>query len=637
MKKQSVAASAGDRCAIIMFADLIGASVFSNTLPASEYDAVISAFQNIAARVLVNVVGPEAARAGYMCDMGVRGDEASLIMFLNRPPRTDDDRRAELANMSRIVIKGALDLRRAWILDSHNAARVLHQRKEPIGIGIGINAGQVTIGEHTRIAQTGLSHWRTARSVTPEGYSINLAKRIEGVSRNGHYSRIFVSQDVYNSVVDTLQLAFTRPSVVDLKGFIEPVPVYEILSAGHVEDGELILHFPRVFAALGGGQYTNIEKAASVYEAAISNNPRNFWLMMDLAHQYFDSEQYDDASRLYAKAIGIEDKFSPAHMYLGRCHYRTFDDQAAESHLREAVRLNPESARSNNFLGVCLRRIALDRKTKAQAVTDQHKRALLLQDVRRMLEEALGCHEKATRLGSSTEGKYIWASVAYAHTLSEISFLGAVSGSDASVARPNLAEQLKEAEGKVQKALAIYGRNKFTHGERKQRFLLLHTLGFVLHARGILLHGREKERTLRQAQRRYEEALRDLGAWEANGSRLKYHEKRAEIERHYGSSFKALEDNTKAAHHYGKALDELHSLQQIRKLELGCARDMPGLCRADTCDRSWTCLPAWWRDTRKYWAECREKPESEWVPSVERIKHQTKSASNATARKPRRG
>lgn len=605
-----------DRWAIIMFADLIGSCVFCNTLDTADYDKLISAFQSVAARVLVDVVAPEARRDGYGCDMGVRGDEACLIMFLESQPQDEVKRREHLTNMSRIVIKAALDLRRAWILDPRNRRRILEQHREPIGIGIGINCGLVTVGEHTRIFQQPDLTFKNVPSITPEGYSINLAKRIEGVSREGQYSRIFVSQDVYNHVADALQLAFGKYKVVELKGFIESLPVYEIMSAGHVEDGDLILQFERAFTALGEDRPQEIADGVAVYDAAVAINPRNFWLMMDLAHHHFDTENYEEAARLYRKALELEDMFGPAHMYLGRCHYRLFEDETALVHLSQAVEINPESARSNNFLGVCLRRLALKHKAASNVETEAARRASHLHEARQMLQKALEYHERAMRLGGTRQGKYIWAGIAHAHTFAELAMLAQIPGSGVNDIYPSIQQDLRSAQERVMEHLKLYMEDDSPHPgfSKKQNYLVLHTLGFVIHAQALFESGKRRDDLMAAAAEQYEKSLTTLREWDHKSAPLKYYEKLAEIERHFGSLYRAWGRNTEATDHYDKSLNSLYALQKICHEKHRCNRSGTGICRERSCDRAWTCLPSWWSDTLRYWSECKGLVESEWHP-----------------------
>jgi tetratricopeptide (TPR) repeat protein len=105
--------------------------------------------------------------------------------------------------------------------------------------------------------------------------------------------------------------------------------VYEVKSVGHVEDTAFA---PSLSA----------EEDIPIYEKAVEYNPHDLWLILDLAHYYFDKEEYEKAADKYKSAIEIDPKFAPAHMYLGRALYRNLCDKDALSHLERARELNPD-------------------------------------------------------------------------------------------------------------------------------------------------------------------------------------------------------------------------------------------------------------------------------------------------------
>ncbi|MBD3319839.1 MAG: hypothetical protein GF350_01955 [Chitinivibrionales bacterium] len=495
--------------AVTMFVDIIGSSVLANTLDLIDYSKVVFEFQRITSRVLHDKIA-KLKNIGAQSEADVKGDEVFLISYLpeyyqNKSdiseldsgyayPGADNEK--QLGQLCSIVISAALDIKRFWLLSKVNCNRI-SSRQEPIGVGIGINFGDVHVGKHPRLKKIGENNFAIEEVRSPEGYIINLTKRIEGQSRTGTFSRIFVGQMIYNLVVERFQIAFTKPRHVELKGFIEPIPVYELKCAGHVEETDMILKLEEDYldSILGNSHSGDhiIKKAERLFNNAVASNLSNFWLILDMAHHYFDKENYAKAIDLYNKALFVDDSFIPGRMYLGRCYYRLYDDSQAEQHLREAVCRNPESARSNNFLGVCLRRLAL--------------RARFEKDFKRcheLLIEAISFHSRSIKRANKRDG-FFWGYIAKGHTLAELAALHNLLEEDSVSNREELQEllgngqkdelilQLEDAEREIGDSLNSIG----------NPYLVKHTLGFIKHELWLLYH---KKRHSMKGRDKYDEA-----------------------------------------------------------------------------------------------------------------------------------
>ena len=86
--------------------------------------------------------------------------------------------------------------------------------------------------------------------LTTEGYSINLAKRIEGESRKGTYSKIFVGETTYGIYSDSPgenPIRFNKQELAPLKGIAGDIRIYEITYTALEEDENSILTIPQAW------------------------------------------------------------------------------------------------------------------------------------------------------------------------------------------------------------------------------------------------------------------------------------------------------------------------------------------------------------------------------------------------------
>lgn len=483
--------NAEKRMAVILFIDLMDSSELSNVLSFEEYDGLVAGFQEVATDVLCSHVLKDAVFAldsghkhKHKYEASVRGDEMCVILYSEAAPGKEDE---EKKHDIRTALRLAIEMKRKWLCSDVNAERI-KDGKNIVDVGIGMNCGYVMVGKHKRVCGAEIQSMTTA-----EGYAINLAKRIEGYSRSGMYSRIFVSRSVYSILRIDFQIAFAQAQMAAFKGIAQPVPVYEIKSFGHVEDTAFApsLKDPEV----------------SIYQHAVEHNPHELWLILDLAHHYFDSEDYGKAAETYNLALEVDPEFAPAHMYLGRSYYRDFQDAQALPHLERAREKNPDSARANNFLGVCLRRLAY----RSRHGSDPGE--LSTEKWKDLYRKAIEYHKVAMRIAEQDPKRYIWAFNAYAMTYALAIHENALW--DHVPTHGEKDQALIEAEKQIDSVLG-------THPVRHQN-LFHHVKGFVL-----ATHGR-----LDEANREFVRAI-DFLRKDLKVSPKKYREKIAEIYFHRG-------------------------------------------------------------------------------------------------------
>jgi hypothetical protein len=118
----------------------------------------------------------------------------------------------------RVVVEKAFQfchfLKFAWYQSNHNRARY-RLNMPPRDLAMGIVTGYLTYGPRMDGVQ---------RS---EGYLLNIAKRVESVSRIGDESRIFYSEPIHHWNLTSMRGKERRG--IELKGFSDTQTVYELV------------------------------------------------------------------------------------------------------------------------------------------------------------------------------------------------------------------------------------------------------------------------------------------------------------------------------------------------------------------------------------------------------------------------
>lgn len=368
--------------AVVLFADVMNASTISEILDLVKYDRFLTEFQMTAKKTIDATIRDhykDIQDVDACMDCSIRGDEACLMLYTDDP---ELDIRAALVAATR--------LKAAFLSSKHNLKRLASERSF-FDLGIGIHAGQVTLG----IRDTGVNGHR----IKPEGYTINLAKRVESFSREGMFSHIMVSGDARMLAEEAgLQIAFQVTDKVVHKGLLNPTAVHEMKSPVHLKE--------RWPARIIQGEH---ERKA--FEKALRIDRESLWLRMALAHYHFDQEDYELAARDYDLALRTEPKYAVPRMYLGRALYRMANlasgGQERETLLRRAIEELEHAAQAtevrsvtvHDFLAVAYRRLG-------------------------EYEKAIQRHQEACRISPKSR----WARNAYAYTLAEMGLTG--SGRD---------------------------------------------------------------------------------------------------------------------------------------------------------------------------------------------------------------
>ncbi len=204
--------------ATILFADLIGSSDVASLTKSKDYSEYLDAFKTTFMTCINKVFNSQSYNK---CDKSkpnqelihyeIKGDEGFLVIS-GKNVETD------ISN----IFKFALLLKITWLLQNDQSIKRLKENKKPFEIAIGINTGFVNIVDNKL----------DARKCVPEGYAINLTKRIESESRKANVSGIFISEytyATYSSIAGEDVLRFEQIGTTTLKGISGSIKLYELI------------------------------------------------------------------------------------------------------------------------------------------------------------------------------------------------------------------------------------------------------------------------------------------------------------------------------------------------------------------------------------------------------------------------
>ena len=198
-----------------MFIDIVGASEVSNYLSPAAYKDFVLQFQRLFAQICRDHFATTlAAIAPEDRLFSARGHEGILMIYPKMPLE-------QMALFIDDYIQIALELKRRWLYSDINR-RSIRNGIVPVDLAIGIHVGQIYLAESVEEGQV---------RRRPEGYTINLAKRVEAHSRNGETTHIFVSetaQGVLNRLSDEKTYIFGEPHSMSAKGFSRSIRAFEV-------------------------------------------------------------------------------------------------------------------------------------------------------------------------------------------------------------------------------------------------------------------------------------------------------------------------------------------------------------------------------------------------------------------------
>lgn len=274
---------------VILFADVVGCSEISNHKTLENYSVFIKSFQDCFNEVCEHYRKNEFKDLENFFDFETRGDEGCLKIF---PPE------GNLSENIDIALSIALDLKRKWLLGNENKTRIIESGLLPIDIAIGIHSGKAWLNKDVN------------SKYEPEGYAINLAKRIESASRKGEFSHILISEAAYNHVnllKDEKTYRFREPFKIEPKGISQNIKVFEVKHHFLPTDfqnnpSEASMYYDKI-----------TDDDVSIAKAAYRCNPMNLWLaeeyillnIMRISNKADAGETYANLEKLYSEVIKV--------------------------------------------------------------------------------------------------------------------------------------------------------------------------------------------------------------------------------------------------------------------------------------------------------------------------------------------
>ena len=280
-RSKETSSRGGKRAAIILFVDVVGCSEISNHLDLKDYNHFISIFQRFFKDVCESYK-KEVYEEHDFFQSEPRGDEGCLQIFVSK------NKNESLAGDIDVAITIALDLKRRWLMTEYNQKRI-EQGLLPADLAIGIHFGQVYV-----------------KNNKAEGYTINLAKRIESASREGKFTHILLSESAHGQL-DYLNYEkiykFDQPSIKKTEGISHAIQAVEIKHHFLPTDWEDTFREEPEETSILFQKYKPKE-ILKVFKAAYEINPTNLWLaeeyiyMMNLnaGHKLRQSGREDDVN-----------------------------------------------------------------------------------------------------------------------------------------------------------------------------------------------------------------------------------------------------------------------------------------------------------------------------------------------------
>jgi class 3 adenylate cyclase len=259
---------------VILFATIVGCSEISNYETLEKYNKILQQFKSL----FEEITNKHKQEFYDSCDNIdfkplVRGNEGCLMIFRTAPGEVTPDLWADDIDTAITI---ALDLKRRWLLSESNKERISSGRLTS-DIAVGIHFGQ------TWINKMGDNEYQ------PEGYAINLTKRIQSHSQEGVFTHIYISEAAYDRLcllTDESTYTFDLPRLIKLKGISQGMNVYEVkhhFLPTDLTDGTTKASKWRTLES----SIDDIEKIKKAHQV----NPTNIWLleeciMMQIQHAY---------------------------------------------------------------------------------------------------------------------------------------------------------------------------------------------------------------------------------------------------------------------------------------------------------------------------------------------------------------
>ncbi len=308
--------------AAVLFVDLVNSSVFASVLSLEEYAMYLDDFHETCRRqceFYFKTFLKGAYQEGKDYSYKIAGDE--LLVFVHSDRSQNDV--YQLACL-------AVTLKAAWLTSEQNRNRL--KRRAPVAeISAGIHHGPLWAVKVD-------SGWHL------NGYGINVAKRIESLSRNGKHYRIFLSDQAFKQIHHLLRnMIFSKRLRFEVKGILGDVGMYEVAHTFLDSNRRIDPHF--------------IEKLQTMLVDAINLATQDLW-MNDL-YQVWSKKLHDrvtDEAMEVCRRVLLHSPEDPSALYhLAQAYQERNDFKMAELLLRELTRYWPHFADGYLEFGLLLR------------------------------------------------------------------------------------------------------------------------------------------------------------------------------------------------------------------------------------------------------------------------------------------
>jgi tetratricopeptide (TPR) repeat protein len=328
---------------IILIADIENSSHIAESIPSREYNNMLREYHRIAFRAL-NKYTPRIMEQRIVAQRAF-GDEILLLVQNKYPVET-------LTNVLSLAVFFEVE----WSRSRFNSKRI-HDYKTPCRLRVGVGHGEVILAE---------SIWE--QGMTPEGYAIATAKRIEANAGGAlNEPHILVAASLKPILEQVKGIEICQSIVIPENkskgiGAIEAIRLksYEGLYSEFRQNIKIIDKYSRWYTrgyqAYSAGDY---EEAVRCYRRAAENRPNSPNAMSSLAGVLIHLGKLDEAENVVRDALKINPNWKVALNNLGSIltRKRKFEDSIPI--FKRLIKIDPENEQYYYNLGTAQNEIEL--------------------------------------------------------------------------------------------------------------------------------------------------------------------------------------------------------------------------------------------------------------------------------------
>src|SRR6185503_14147658 len=141
--------------------------------------------------------------------------------------------------------------------------------------------------------------------------------------------------------------------------------------APFVEESSAAQYFAAA-SILDDGNSENFDEASTAYRKALEVDPYLVAALINLANIHYSRDELAEAQALYESAIGLDPDVFEAHFNLGNIYHDLGRFPEAQACYREALRLNPRYADAHFYLAVTFEKMRLSQEARPHWKAYQH-------------------------------------------------------------------------------------------------------------------------------------------------------------------------------------------------------------------------------------------------------------------------